>query len=263
MRQSLRKCLLTNVALLVTNSSVIMTCKRTVRRRDYDSNPRQVVTESTTQALWLNGSWHSDQISSECSLLRHHHSADSTPRNNDKYEHSVSYRQRNHFHDEHVTFSQMLDDFMLLEVGRPVQGPEQDFPTGLEQKKGTDEEQQSHFDWKQTADACHCQNDESHPAQPVMHGCVRLFTWCSKSPMIKISLENNQQSFLYIIKLNLEKLVLVFLAVRNRNALALRSPSINLLLLRLQTCNTTHCGSKRWSAWFLLVTLLLTMFPKH
>lgn len=37
-----------------------------------------------------------------------------------KHQHSVGHDQENHFHHENVTVSQMLDDFMLVEVRCPV-----------------------------------------------------------------------------------------------------------------------------------------------
>lgn len=84
--------------------------------------------------------------------VSHSHNADTTSRNTthyEKHQHSVSYSQENHFHVENVTFSQMLDDFMLVQVSRPVQRPEQDFP-GHEHNKP--QMKKSHFDWKRTAD---------------------------------------------------------------------------------------------------------------
>lgn len=61
-----------------------------------------------------------------CSItlwVSHIHNADATSRNTtryDKHQHSVSHGHENHFHHESVTVSQMLDDFMLAEVRRPV-----------------------------------------------------------------------------------------------------------------------------------------------
>lgn len=84
----------------------------------------------------------------------HSHNADATTRNTthyDKHRHGAGYGPDNHFHNENVTFSQMLDDFMLVEVRRSCSETRTRFPRGHEHNKPQMKEQQSHFDWKQTA----------------------------------------------------------------------------------------------------------------